>query len=169
MAATATFKMLYCVQAATGTDFGAIQALAGIPEKLDLASFDGDLIRGVAAAIPDVVAALDSAGDDPDELFVTTSTEGELENAIWPEPDGAGEQTPVPIRAGQSVTPFVEIEVRFSQNVSLWEADLGFLSSDNDLLGSITILESEQDEGDIAKVASSTVERSVDFVSYSVD
>ena len=65
--------------AATGTDLGAIEALASIPESIDLNPFGGDLVTGIAQTLPGVIGALDTAQADPDNLYVTTSTEGEIE------------------------------------------------------------------------------------------
>ncbi len=93
-----------------------------------------------------MVAAIDSARSDPDNLFVTTSTSGDLDDSIWP----PGNET-VDMQADQTQTPGVVVPVDFSQNISLWDHDI----SDNDLLGSITIFESEQGAGDIAKLAKS--------------
>jgi len=51
-------------------------------------------------------------------------------------------------------------------NISLWDYDS---FSDDDLLGSVTILESEAGTGDVAKLASSVVEGSAYYVVYRVD
>jgi len=101
----------------------------------------------------------------PTTLYVTASTEGELSNGIWPLDDN-DEPTTVDIQAGQSVAPDVSVDFDFSQNISLFDFDT--VSAD-DLLGSITMLESELGAGPITKLAVSQVEGSAYYITYSVE
>jgi hypothetical protein len=92
---------------------------------------------------------------------VTSDTAGGVDNAIWP---GAG--TTQDTQAGQSHNPNLALEFSDNTNVSLWDYDW---ASDDDLLGSVTIYESEAGTGEIAKLASSAVEGSAYYVVYQVD
>jgi Ca2+-dependent lipid-binding protein len=69
-------------------------------------------------------------------------------------------------QVGQSQNPNLTLEFANNLNVSLWDYDT---FSNDDLLGSITILESERGMGDLAKLASSPVESSAYYVVYRVD
>jgi hypothetical protein len=157
--ATATITMIYCVHEATGIDLGAIEAIATLPAKVVPEEFGGSLLQAIKA-LPGVLAALDAAQAAPDDLYVTTSTKGDIDLAIWP---GSGET--VPMRADQSQAPFIAIDFQGSQNISLWDHDV----SGDDHLGSVTILEREQGEGEIAQLAKSTVEQSYYYVFYRVE
>ncbi|WP_062356711.1 hypothetical protein [Herbidospora yilanensis] len=160
MTANATIRQIWCLRHATGTDFGVVESLTGlVPEKL-LSDLNGETLAGFIKGLPNVVAAIDGARSDPDNLFVTTSTSGDLNDSIWP----PGNET-VDMQADQTQAPGIVVPVDFSQNISLWDHDF----SDNDLLGSITIFESEQGTGDIAKLAKSEVESSYYYVTYSVE
>jgi hypothetical protein len=104
---------------------------------------------------------MESARSDPDNVFITTDTSGDLDNSIWPPGN-----TTVDMQAGQSVAPGIMIPVSFSQNLSVWDEDS---ASGNDHLGSVTIFESERGAGEIAKLAKSEVESSYYYVTYRVD
>jgi len=158
---TVTITMLHCVQQATGTDFAVNEALAQLPARLLPAEVAEPSLLAAVQALPGVAAAIDTARSDPDDLYVTTDTEGGVDNAIWPAP-GATKS----LQAGQTVAPGVSVEFSGSQNISLWDRDS---LSDDDLLGSVTALESEQGEGEIAQLATSRVEGSVYYVLYTVD
>ncbi len=163
--ATATVKMLYCVRAATGVDSGVIQAIADAISALPSAILPSELAGGDMKATLDGVAqtifAIDTAGADPDDLYVTTGTEGDVDLAVWP---GNGETQDV--SAGQSVQPNITIDFEYAQNLSLWDYDT--VSSD-DLLGSVTMLAEEAGQGEIAKLATSDVEGSAYYVTYEVN
>ncbi|MFI7612854.1 hypothetical protein ACIBP6_16650 [Nonomuraea terrae] len=160
MTATATIQQIYCLRHATGTDLGVVQGLAGlVPVKL-LSELEGGTLADFVKGLPNVTAAIDSARSDPDNLFITTSTSGDVEDSIWP----PGHET-VDMQADQSQAPGIDVPVEFSQNISLWDHDS---ASSNDLLGSITIFESEQGAGEIAKLAKSEVETSYYYVTYLV-
>jgi hypothetical protein len=159
--ATGTISMIYCVHQATGTDIGVNEAIAGLPEKILPEELGGVRALEVIRALPGVIAAIDTARSDPDDLYVTTNTDGGRDNAIWP---GAGRD--VKMQADQSVAPRITVPFSGSQNISLWDYDS---VSDDDLLGSVTMFESEQGQGEIAKLAKSTVESSYYYVVYKVD
>jgi hypothetical protein len=156
---TATITTIYCVQQATGTDMGVNHALTALPEKIVPGAFMP--VLEAIRALPGVIGAIDVARSDPDNFYVTTNTNGGRQNAIWPGPGGD-----VQMQAGQSVAPQLPVQVSGSQNISLWDYDS---TSDDDLLGSVTMLESEQGQGEIAKLAKSMVESSFYYVVYRVD
>jgi hypothetical protein len=165
MTVTGTILNIHCVKEATGTDVGAVfqPLVEGIAQLEPV--LPGDLpVAQAIAAVPGLVQAIDAARSDPDNLFVTTSTEADLDNAIWPL-DENDEPTTVDLQAGQSVSPQTTVEFEFSQNISLWDFDD---VSDNDLLGSVTMLESEQGSV-LTKLASSQVEASAYYITYSVE
>jgi hypothetical protein len=159
MTAHATIQQIYCLRHATGTDAGVVEGLAGlVPMKL-LSELNGATLGDFVKGLPNVTAAIDSARADPDNLYITTTTSGDLDESIWP----PGHET-VDMRADQSQAPGISVPVEFSQNISLWDHDV----SRDDLLGSITILESERGAGQIAKLAKSEVESSYYYVTYEV-
>jgi hypothetical protein len=162
---TATVQTILCVQAATGTDLGVNQAVLdavmNLAPVIGGAEVPGNLLDGIRS-LPQVIAAIDAARADPDNLFITTSTEGALDNAIWPSPGNTQD-----VNAGQSFEPGIVLPFEYSQNLSLWDDD-GFLNG-IDLLGSVTIYAEEQGRGSIAKVARSEVECSAYYVIYRVD
>jgi hypothetical protein len=165
MAATATILNVWCLRHATGTDFGVNQSLSGLlQETIPEWQLGGASLDGFLKAIPEVVSAMDSARSDPDNMYITTDTSGGAENRIWPLDTETRD-----MQAGQSSAPGVTLPVDFSQNISLWDQDSGFLSSDDDLLGSITIFEEERGSGVISKLAKSDVESSYYYVTYRVD
>jgi len=161
MTTTATIYKILCVRHATGTDDAVNQALAGLADMIGLEELGGLPLAEFVKSGPGVVEAIDTARSDPDQLYVTTDTAGGLANAVWPQDGGT-----VDMQAGQSVSPGVSVPVDNSQSISLWEYDS---VSDDDLLGSITILESESGVGEISKLAKSEVESSFYYVTYSVD
>src|SRR5262245_24567504 len=158
---TARISTIFCVQQATGTDMGVNDAIASLPEKLLPPEINGVAIVDAIRAIPGVISAIDAARSDPDNLYITTVTQAGNENAIWP---GPGQR--VDVQAGQSFTPNLSLDFTDSQNISLWDHDS---PSDDDLLGSVTMLSSEQGVGEIAKLARSQVESSAYYVVYRVD
>ena len=156
--ATLSIKMLYCVHEATGIDLAAITAIIGVlPSQIAIEDI-GDVVR-VLQQVPGVLEALDVARADPDILYLTKVTAGQLDNAIWP---GGGNVND--IQGGQSVALDVQCEFDFSQNISLWDYDV----SDDDLLGSVTAFASEAGQGIQVKLASSNVEGSAYYVIYEV-
>ncbi|MFE5795005.1 hypothetical protein ACFQ8C_20860 [Streptomyces sp. NPDC056503] len=160
MSATATIFDAYCIHAATGTDASVNEAVGALAGKVPLNSI-GTSLQDFVASVPQAVAAIDAARGDPDNLYITTSTEGDLANAVWPGNGSTGT-----VASGQTQPLGVTVPVEFVQNLSLWDYD--DVSSD-DLLGSIRIEESERGEGPIAKLAMSPVEGSVYYVTYQVD
>jgi hypothetical protein len=158
---TATIHEILCVSQATGVDGPAVQALAKLASRFVPADFEPLGLTDGIRSLPEVILAIDSVRDDPDDFFVTFVTKGDVGSRVWPT-----DTETVPMRAGQSVSPQLEVEIDFSQNVSLWDHDV---VSANDLLGSITITAEETGQGQIAKKASSQIENSVYFVIYSVD
>ncbi|GAA4452237.1 hypothetical protein [Phytohabitans houttuyneae] len=160
MTATATITGILCVRHATGTDDAVNQALAGLVGAIGIGELGGLSLSEFVKRGPGVVEAIDTARSDPDQLYLTTDTSGGLEKAVWPQGGGT-----VEMQAGQSVAPGLSLPVTSSQSVSLWEYDT---VSGDDLLGSVTIMESEAGAGEIAKLAKSEVESSFYYVTYSV-
>lgn len=162
--ATAKVSMIYCVSAATGVDGGVNRAIADLAPSLSGEALSGDseaAIKTAINAVPGLIEAIDTARQDPDDLYVTTDTAGGVANRVWPT---ASETKPT--QAGQSQNPRLELEFSGNLNISLWDYDSG---SGDDLLGSVTVLESEAGEGEIAKLAASTVESSAYYVVYTVE
>jgi hypothetical protein len=162
--ATATILQIYCVKEATGTDLGALaapleQALSLLPPVLT----GGVDPQAAVGSVVNLVEILDQVRSDPDNLYVTTTSEGDIDNAIWP-----GDGNVVDIQQGQSVFPNLAVEIpAFGQNISLWDKD-SFLDPD-DLLASIAMFEAEQGSGVLSKLGRSQVEGSVYYVTYQVD
>lgn len=156
----ATVTTVYCVQQASGADVGALQALTRLPAALLAAELGGDLLQAITS-LPDVVAAVDTARSDPDDLYLTTDTVGDVDAAVWPAP-GVTKS----MQAGQSAEVMLALEFGHSLNVSLWDHDS---VSDDDLLGSVTILTSDTGQGEVARLASSRVEGSVYYVLFTVE
>jgi len=162
--ATATINMLYCVSAATGIDSGVNTALSNLAPTLPLSELGTDAssaIQSAVQAVPGLLQAIDVARQDPDQLYVTSDTAAGVDHAIWP-----GNGTTQDTQAGQSHDAGLTLEFSDNMNISLWDYDS---FSDDDLLGSVTILESEAGTGDVAKLASSVVEGSAYYVVYRVD
>lgn len=155
----ATIETIRCIRSASGIDAGVFEALSRLP--LQVAPDEIDALVASVRALPGVVEAIDSARGDPDNLYVTAGTNPGREQALWPPPD-----TEIEMRPDQSVAPGVSIDFAFSQNLSLWDYDT---VSRDDHLGSIMIEASEQGAGEIARLASSSIEGSVYYVVYRVD
>ncbi|RWP61172.1 MAG: hypothetical protein E5Y63_19360 [Mesorhizobium sp.] len=160
---TATVQTIYCVQPATGTDFGVNQAvldaIMSLTPQFSQNDFASSLLQGIAS-LPSVLAAIDAARADPDNLYITTDTEGDVDNAVWPSPGNTKE-----VNAKQSFEPGLVLPFEYSQNLSLWDSDI----SGEDLLGSVTMTADEQGTGEIAKIARSDIEGSAYYVIYRVD
>ncbi|MGO4780491.1 hypothetical protein AB4084_33950, partial [Lysobacter sp. 2RAB21] len=109
---------LICVQKSTGTDAEFNQAFATLPEIIPFGNVAGFSILDAVKQIPGVIAIIDAARSDPDQLYMTTSTNSGRDHAIWPEPGRK-----VEMQAGQSESPMVAVNFGFSQNISLWDAD----------------------------------------------
>jgi hypothetical protein len=161
MPATATILNISCLRHATGTDAGVNQALADLAPSIPFEELGGISLLDFVTALPGVLAAVDSARSDPDNLYMTAETSGGLANAIWP-PDG----TTVDMQAGQSRAPGVTVPVSYAQNISLFDHDW---PSGDDLLGSVSIFESELGAGELSKLAKSDVESSYYYITYRVD
>jgi hypothetical protein len=162
--ATAKVNMIYCVSAATGVDGGVNRAIANLAPSLPLATLGIDsqtAIQTAIAEVPGLLQAIDTARQDPDDLYVTTDTTGGVENRVWPR-----EHSTQPTQAGQSQNPDLALPFTGNLNISLWDYDSG---SGDDLLGSVTVLESEAGQGEIGKLAASPVESSAYYVVYTVE
>jgi hypothetical protein len=159
--ANATLLFIYCVTEATGTDLEVIEAIASLPERIVPSELGFSTVVEAIQSLPGVIAAIDMARSDPDNLYITTNTNGGLNNSIWP---GSGNTQD--FLAGQSNSPQISIEFSFSLNISLWDRDE---VSPDDLLGSITIFETEQGQGEITKKAFSIVEHSYYYLTYIVE
>lgn len=162
MAATATILEIYCVKEASGTDLAVLYAVNTALTPLYTVLGGGFDISSYVNSVPNLIASLESARSDPDELYVTTYTGGGLANSIWP-PGGARQD----ISQGQSVmNPNIVVPFVYGVNISLWDYDS--ISSD-DLLASIQIYETERSLGVLTKLGRSMVEGSAYYVRYRVD
>jgi hypothetical protein len=162
---TATVQTIYCVQPATGTDLGVNQAFINAIMSLTPEFSHNEFASGLLDAIkslPSVLGAIDAVRADPDNLFITTGTEGDVDQAVWPSPGNT-----VEINADMSFEPGLVLPFEYTQNVSLWDED-GF-GNGNDPLGSVTMNMEEQGMGPIAKIARSAIEGSAYYVIYRVD
>ena len=149
---------LICIRSASGIDGAVFDALAALPPKVEVPEI-ASVIESVKA-LPGVLAAIDAARSDPDDLYLTFFTTGDRAHAAWP---GIGQSTEM--RPDQSAELAVSVEFNFSQNVSLFDHDF----SRDDHLGSITMLAEEQGNGQIAKFAHSSVEGSAYYITYEVN
>jgi hypothetical protein len=154
-----TILALVCVRSASGIDAGVFQAFAQLPPQI-VPSQIGFVLDALRAA-PGVLEAIDAARSDPDNLYVTLQTSGDRDLAIWPGPGQSVDMLP-----DQSASLGVGVEFGFSQNVSLFDHDS---ISGDDHLGSVMMLAGEQGQGEIAKLASSSVEGSAYYIIYRVD
>lgn len=162
---TATVQTIYCVQPATGTDFGVnqavVDAIMSLTPQFSQNDFASNLLHAIKS-LPSVLAAIDAVRADPDDLFITTGTEGDVDQAVWPSPGNT-----VGINADMSFEPGLVLPFEYTQNLSLWDED--GVGNGNDPLGSITMMMEEQGMGPIAKVARSEIEGSAYYVIYRVD
>lgn len=156
--AMARICMIYCVRHSSGTDFGVSQALTGLADEVFASEFGGPLLEAIKA-LPAVIAAIDTARDDPDNLFMSFGSEN-MSQAFWP---AAGQYRE--LQAGMSAEILLDFAVDYSQNVSLWDYDS---SSGNDHMGSVTLYASEAGQGEKAKLAKNDVEGSAYYVLYEV-
>ena len=82
---TATVQTIYCVQPATGTDFdvnqAVVDAIMNLTPQFNQNDFAGTLLQGIKS-LPSVLAAIDAVRADPDNLFITTGTEGDVDQAV---------------------------------------------------------------------------------------
>jgi hypothetical protein len=139
--------MIYCVRHASGVDGGVVAALTNLPGELVGSDYGVPLLDALAG-LPAVVTAIDTARDDPDNLFMTFGSEN-ISDAFWP---AAGQYRN--LQAGMSAQIQLDFNVDYSQNVSLWDRDF---PSGNDHLGSVTIFASDAPLGEIAKLAKNPV------------
>ncbi|MBP1845889.1 hypothetical protein J2046_004163 [Rhizobium petrolearium] len=156
--ATARIYMIHCVRHSSGTDFSTSQALSGLAGEVFASEFVDPLLEAIKA-LPAVIAAIDTARDDPDNLFMTFGSD-DISEAFWP---GAGQYTD--LQAGMSAEILLDFSVDYSQNVSLWDYDN---PSGNDHMGSVTLYASEAGQGEKAKLAKNEVEGSAYYVLYEV-
>ncbi len=160
--ANAVIRMIHCVSPATGVDSPAnaaiAAAIAALPQTL-VANAGLGAVLGAVQSIPGLMRTLDAVRSDPDDLYMTTGTEGDRDLAIWP---GPGQSRLM--RAAQTDTPNVTLSFSFSQNISLWDYDS---VSRDDHLGSITMFENEIGQ-ELLKQASSAVEGSIYYIHYRV-
>lgn len=156
---TTTIQTIRCVRSASGIDPGVFQAFAGLPTTVVPSELDS--VIEALKALPSVLEAIDAARSDPDNLYITGQTTADRDRALWPAPG-----VDVDMRPDQSVEPNVTLNFTHSQNLSLFDHDT--VSAD-DHLGSIMMSASEQGAGEIARLASSSVEGSVYYIIYRVD
>jgi hypothetical protein len=156
---TATIQTIRCVRSASGIDGAVFDSIATLPTRALPSELDA--IIDTVKALPGVIEAIDTARDDPDNLYLTTGTTGDREQAVWP---ASGQD--VDMRPDQSVAPRITVDFEYTQNLSLWDYDtvLG-----DDHLGSITIEAGEAGQDEISRLASSRIEGSVYYITYRVD
>ena len=82
-------------------------------------------------AIPGLIAAIDAAGDSPDQLYLSLSNDPDASQRIWPLPSENYE-----IRSGQIVRPNLIIPFTNVIDITFWEYDSG---SSDDFLGRLTV------------------------------
>lgn len=160
--AIAAIKMIYCVVPATGVDGPVNQEFANILGQLSGQLVGADaasVLKAAVDAIPSLMAAIDEAGAYPDDLYLTIKPTGRLENSIWP-PDRETEE----FQAGQSANPKLRLPFYDNLNISLWDHDV----SGDDLLGSVTVLQAEANQGTMSKFAYSKQEGSAYYLVYEV-
>jgi hypothetical protein len=155
---TVTIQNLLCVRSASGIDGGVFEAFAQVPS-----TFLPDQMSAIIASIrslPGVIEAIDAARSDPDNIYMTTSTNKGRANAIWP-PQGVD----IDMLPDQSQEINLSVDFEFSQNISLFDHDP--ISSD-DHLGSIMVKADEAGTGSRVGKAASQVEGSIYFITYEV-
>lgn len=153
----ATIENVFCVRPSSGTDFDVLTALANLAASIvpDILQLDESI-----KSLPAVAAAIDTAGEFPDDLYFTKTPNAGLENSFWP----LGQQT-VQVETGASAFVNREIEVDFPQNVSLWDED----TFGDEHVGSIQIEESDQGQGSVTRLAKNDAQGSAYYVTYRVD
>src|SRR5262245_51000314 len=103
---TANINLLYCVHEATGVDLDVLTSLLqALPTQMLASEFQVPFLVDAVKAIPSVIQAISIARADPDDLFITTKTSGNLKNSIFP----VGADKTVDMQAGQSLTPKLSI------------------------------------------------------------
>ena len=157
-----TLKAILCIQPATGTDLGPLRAVAEMANEFSAAELGVANLASYIKHVPEIVAALDAARNDPDDLYVTTVTEGDVDQRIWPK-----NRKTVPMRQRQVVTPMLQLNVDEGGllSLSLWDWD----PIRDDLLAAVTISAAESGEGEKAKRGWSDIEGSVYYVIYEVN
>jgi hypothetical protein len=156
---TTTIQTIRCVRSASGIDSGVFEAFARLPLTVVPSELDGAV--EAIKALPGVIEAIDAARSDPGNLYITAQTTADRNRALWPAPGVDVDMLP-----DQSVEPNLTLDFTHTQNLSLFDHDT--VSAD-DHLGSIMISASEQGSGEIARLASSSVEGSVYYIIYRVD
>ncbi|MER5207625.1 hypothetical protein [Streptomyces sp. NPDC002825] len=155
--AKATIENVFCVRPSSGTDLDVLTALANLAASIvpDVFQLDESI-----KSLPAVAAAIDTAGEYPDDLYFTKTPYSGLDYSFWP-PD----RETVQVQTGASQPVNWQIDVEFPQNVSLWDEDL----SGHEHLGSIQIDESDQGQGSVTKLAKNEAQGSAFYVTYRVD
>ncbi|MFD5011914.1 hypothetical protein [Streptomyces chartreusis] len=159
--ATATIENVFCVRPSSGTDIDVLNRLAELAAAIipDVFQLDESI-----KSLPAVAAAIDTAGEYPDDLYLTRTPYNGLENSFWPRPDIEDEDS-IEVEAGASAPVNVPIDVEFPQNISLWDEDL----SGHEHLGSFQIEEGDRGQGSLAKLAKNEAQGSAYYVTYRVD
>ncbi|WP_232667458.1 hypothetical protein [Pseudonocardia sp. TRM90224] len=155
--ATATVIRVWCLTSSAGVE--ALDAFAGLDRTIRPEQLDGLVLDEFVMAKPGVATAIDNARPEPDNVFLTVDTSGDIDQALWP---GAGGT--VDMSAGQSVWPGVSVAA--PATLSIYDHDR---ISASDLVGAVTILLDESGAGEITKLAISVAERSAYYVTYRVD
>ncbi|MFD8711242.1 hypothetical protein ACFV07_12375 [Streptomyces anulatus] len=159
--ATATIENVFCVRPSSGTDIEVLNRLAELAAAIvpDVFQLDESI-----KSLPAVAAAIDTAGEWPDDLYMTKTPYDGLENSFWPRPDVEDDDS-VEVEAGASAPVDVTIDVALPQNVSLWDED----TSGHEHLGSFQIEDGDQGQGSLAKLAKNDSQGSAYYVTYRVD
>lgn len=141
-----------------GVDSGVFEAFGQLPAKIAPGEIE-QLVRAVEA-LPGVIEAIEVARDDPDNLYLTNTTQPGRDESLWP---GSGEV--IEMRPRQSAAPDVSFDIDGSRNLSLWDYDT---VSRDDHLGSVAIDAIEAGQGAIGRLTSSQVEGSIYSIIYDI-
>jgi hypothetical protein len=113
----------------------------------------------LSGAVGDLIAAIDRAGDYPDQLYLSLSN-SERVNKIWP-----ASQSYYEILGGQIVRPNLIIPFTDAIDINFWEYDTG---SSDDFLGRLTV-DTSHTGGVRYQVVARPSEGNVYVVVYSVE
>ncbi|MET8822290.1 hypothetical protein [Streptomyces rochei] len=159
--ATATIENVFCVRPSSGTDIEVLNRLADLAAAIvpDVFQLDESI-----KSLPAVAAAIDTAGDWPDDLYMTKTPYSGLGNSFWPRPPVENMDS-MEVETGASTSVNVTIDVAFPQNISLWDED----TSGHEHLGSFQIEEGDLGQGSLTKLAKNDAQGSAYYVTYRVD
>jgi hypothetical protein len=152
--ATAFTQQICCVRSASGVDSGVFEAFVKLPAKI--APGEMEQVIGAVEALPGVVEAIDTARYDPDNLYLTVTTQPGRDEALWP-----GSRAVIEMRSGQCAAPNVSLDCEGRRNLLLSDDDK---ASRDDHLKSIMIDAIEAGQGVVGRLTSSQVEGSASHI-----